>query len=102
VCIDVPQVTLADAQTSAASIYPLFFCSGQGPTSEPTCVPYRDTYPNGTSSTDFDGDGIPDTTDNCPKVFNPIRPMDNGVQSDVDGDGVGDACDNAPLDPSSH
>jgi hypothetical protein len=102
VCVDVPQVTLADAQTSAASIYPLFFCSGQGPTSEPTCVPYRDTYPNGTSSTDFDGDGIPDTTDDCPKVFNPIRPMDNGVQSDVDGDGVGDACDNAPLDPSSH
>ncbi len=102
VCDDVPDTTLADLQTAAQSIYPLFFCSGQAPMGEPTCVPYRDTYPNGTSSTDFDGDGIPDTSDDCPKVFNPIRPMDNGAQADVDGDGVGDACDSAPLDPSSH
>ncbi len=36
---------------------------------------------------DSDGDGVDDTIDNCPTVFNPD-------QSDVDGDGVGDLCDN--------
>ena len=35
---------------------------------------------------DFDGDGTPDTTDNCPTV-------PNTSQSDFDGDGVGDLCD---------
>ncbi|RYZ52518.1 MAG: hypothetical protein EOP07_19460, partial [Proteobacteria bacterium] len=35
--------------------------------------------------------------DNCPKVFNPIRPLDNGKQADYDGDGLGDVCDLCPL-----
>ncbi len=35
---------------------------------------------------DQDGDGVPDTADNCPYVFNPD-------QTDTDGDGVGDACE---------
>lgn len=35
---------------------------------------------------DSDGDGFPDSTDNCPDTFNPI-------QTDLDGDGVGDDCD---------
>ena len=38
---------------------------------------------------DRDGDGIPDTADNCPD-------MANSQQYDEDGDGVGDACDNCP------
>jgi Thrombospondin type 3 repeat len=38
---------------------------------------------------DRDGDGIPDTVDNCPDTPNP-------QQYDEDGDGVGDACDNCP------
>ncbi len=35
---------------------------------------------------DTDGDGVPDSTDNCPSVSNPD-------QADIDGDGKGDACD---------
>ncbi len=35
---------------------------------------------------DFDADGVPDSTDNCPTVFNPD-------QADADNDGVGDCCD---------
>ena len=35
---------------------------------------------------DSDGDGIPDSEDNCPTVWNPD-------QVDSDGDGIGDACE---------
>lgn len=97
VCLDVPGSTLARVQAAASSTYPLFFCRGQTPTGEPSCIPYRDTYPNGTSATDQDGDGIVDTSDDCPTVFNPPRSMDDNVQSDLDGDGLGDACDPKPL-----
>src|SRR5206468_6083055 len=38
-------------------------------------------------------DGIPDSQDNCPTVFNPN-------QQDTDGDGIGDACDNCPSIPN--
>lgn len=40
---------------------------------------------------DRDGDGIPDTSDNCPDALNPD-------QRDSDGDGVGDVCDGCPGD----
>ncbi len=42
---------------------------------------------------DSDGDGIPDSVDNCPTV-------PNAAQTDADGDGVGDACDNCPEWPN--
>ena len=38
------------------------------------------------ASTDQDGDGVPDISDNCPSVANP-------VQENADGDGFGDACE---------
>jgi hypothetical protein len=96
-CIDTPGVTLAQIQTVISSTYPLFSCRGQTPPDEPTCVPYRDTYPDGTSATDEDGDGVDNSTDDCPTIFNPPRSMDDNVQSDLDGDGVGDACDTTPF-----
>ena len=37
------------------------------------------------SPLDSDNDGVPDSTDNCPLVFNP-------GQADTNNDGVGDAC----------
>ena len=101
-CVETPGVTLADIQAAAAASYPLFYCKGETPKDEPSCVPYRDTYPNGTSATDRDGDGIPDATDNCPAIFNPPRPLDGAAQADGDGDGVGDACDAKPLDNTVH
>ncbi|GMV07357.1 MAG: hypothetical protein AMXMBFR53_36320 [Gemmatimonadota bacterium] len=38
------------------------------------------------TNSDFDGDGVDDSVDNCSVVANPN-------QADADGDGVGDACD---------
>ncbi|MEO8878138.1 MAG: amidohydrolase family protein [Polyangiaceae bacterium] len=102
VCIDTPNVKLADVQAAADGSYPLFFCKTDVPTAEPSCTPYRDGYPNGTSATDGDGDGVDDASDDCPKVFNPPRTLDGSKQSDVDNDGVGDACDSAPTDASAH
>lgn len=40
---------------------------------------------------DKDGDGVPNTVDNCPAVHNP-------TQTDADQDGFGDVCDCAPTD----
>ena len=43
------------------------------------------------SGPDADSDGITDSADNCPSVYNP-------GQQDTDGDNIGDACDTCPLD----
>jgi hypothetical protein len=45
------------------------------------------------SETDTDGDGIPDSRDNCPTSPNPD-------QADSDGDGIGDACDTPTPTPT--
>ncbi len=98
---------LQAAANEGRPAYDLFFCDD--PEDEPSCHPERNAetasvmgstrYTGITSSEDPDGDGIPTAEgDNCPRVFNPIRPMDLGEQADTDRDGVGDACDPCPLD----
>jgi cytosine/adenosine deaminase-related metal-dependent hydrolase len=89
-------------KSAVGDTYGAFFCGT--PDSEPSCTPARTTsvagstvYSGAVGAGDSDGDGIPDSADDCPKVFNPIRPVDGGKQADADGDGVGDACDPCPL-----
>jgi Thrombospondin type 3 repeat/RTX calcium-binding nonapeptide repeat (4 copies) len=45
-----------------------------------------------TPPSDGDGDGVPDSEDNCPGLANPD-------QADADGDGIGDVCDPTPGGP---
>ena len=96
---------LAAIRAAGETYYPLFFCKSQVPTNEPSCVPSRDEsvagssiYTGAITPEDRDGDGIADAQDNCPTIFNPVRPMDKGVQADQDADGIGDACDVCPED----
>jgi large repetitive protein len=98
--------TYSALQAGAGASYPAFAC-GQ-PANEPSCVPTRPVAVAGStiytglpSATDSDGDGVPDASDNCPHTFNPVRPLDSGVQGDADHDGMGDACDPCPLDANS-
>lgn len=92
--------SFTDLSNANASIYALKFCGT--PTNEPTCVPSRPgEYTGIPTATDRDGDGVPDAEDNCPDVFNPIRPLDGGKQADADSDGVGDACDPCPTAPNT-
>ena len=57
-------------------------------------------------SGDFDGDGSPDTADNCPNTYNPGQEdtcgdgIGDACRSDTDVDGVPDACDNCPNKPN--
>ncbi len=95
--------TWSELQAAVGTLYPAFACGV--PDKEPSCSPARPMAVNGstvytgeTTATDGDGDGIEDASDNCPTVFNPVRPMDNGMQGDTDGDGDGDVCDVCPLD----
>jgi len=43
-------------------------------------------------SPDTDGDGIPDSIDNCPYTYNPDQTDTGGVGSGSPLDGIGDAC----------
>jgi hypothetical protein len=46
--------------------------------------------PDECENADFDHDGIPNGSDNCPNIYNP-------TQQDGDNDAVGDICDNCPT-----
>ena len=61
-------------------------CVGGCPGGE--CVDYCFGY-QGAVTDDYDGDGYPDATDNCPRTW-------NDPQTDTDLDGVGDVCDPCP------
>jgi hypothetical protein len=98
ICTAETGFSLAELQAAADATYPLFTCDV--PPDEPECTPSRPgEYDGLPSAGDRDGDGITDERDACPRVFDPVRPLDAGVQADSDGDGVGDACDPCPLDP---
>nr|WP_241758730.1 lamin tail domain-containing protein [Pyxidicoccus parkwaysis] len=104
---------LAALRAANSNAYPLFACGT--PDNEPVCSPRRAStderwlasrngsslYTSEVKAEDKDGDGVADSADNCPTIFNPVRPMDNGAQADSDGDRVGDACDPCPLDANS-
>ena len=92
--LGVTYASIAAAVASGTPGYPTVLC--EVPDDEPTCLPSRPGEYAGPTAEDPDGDGVT-TGDNCPDVFNPIRPMDDGAQADVDGDGVGDACDPTPV-----
>ena len=101
-----PEIGLGYAAllTAAGSSYPPFFCGT--PVDEPSCLPARTASVNGSTiftgigaADDLDGDGIANASDNCPAIFNPVRPVDAGQQADGDGDGIGDACDGCPIEP---
>lgn len=96
----------ADLQAAVPGIYEAFKCGA--PEDEPTCIPSRPrsvegstVYTGMSTADDSDGDGIANAMDKCPMVFDPVRPMDGGMQADADGDGQGDACDVCPLDANS-
>lgn len=92
----------AALQGNNTGSYPLFF-SGT-PKDEPTCIPSRPAiagketgYTGIPTSNDADGDGAMNGSDNCPTIFNPIRPVDSGKQADCNSNGIGDACDPTPC-----
>lgn len=92
--------TISELEKTIGSPYALYFCGI--PKGEPSCVPSRPGAFTGVASADdSDGDGIPNATDLCPKIFSAIRPMDKGAQADIDGDKVGDGCDPCPLTADS-
>jgi Tol biopolymer transport system component len=53
-------------------------------------IPDQEKPSSQTAVSDSDGDGVPNSSDNCPTEA-------NTNQVDSDGDGVGDACDNCPT-----
>jgi cysteine-rich repeat protein len=79
------------------------FCTGADTCNGGTCSVHSgdpcfpllcDEITNTCGGSDFDGDGVPDSLDNCTYQYNP-------GQEDLDSDAMGDACDNCPH-PYNH
>ena len=64
---------------------------------------------SGGGAPDADGDGVPDSSDNCPTVYNPDQKDSDGngvgdacqTIADRDGDGIPDSTDNCPDTPNA-
>ena len=78
------KATVAAADQFMFEVAPFAHC-----TKPFTCKLGNTAYPGVTKTGDADGDTIPDATDDCPALFNPL-------QDDFDGDGKGDECDECP------
>ncbi len=92
-------VAFTQIKTDTDAIYELIACGA--PLNEPSCTPSRASYTGTLSAADADGDGILNGSDNCPAIFNPVRPLEL-AQADGDGDGIGDVCDVCPLDAANN
>ncbi len=62
---------------------------------DPECDGDKDGTPGENSFTNLDNDNVPDASDNCPHLYNPL-------QEDTDGDGFGTLCDNCPTVPNAN
>lgn len=92
VCLKETGYTYAELNAHNENTYPLFSCAT--PKNEPTCTPAKyQQYSGLPNNNDIDGDGIKNNQDNCPTIFNPIRPMDKNNQADYNKNGIGDACE---------
>src|SRR3954447_10547719 len=85
IAITVPSTACGVTQTMIVS---LRATASNGRTLAPTTesMTYNITGVGRCGPADTDRDGVPDDTDNCPRIANP-------TQADADADGVGDLCD---------
>jgi hypothetical protein len=65
------------------------FCDGGGGIHDASMD--DSSSPDTSGNADIDGDGVPNTTDNCPMFSNP-------GQGNEDGDMLGDGCDPCPIE----
>lgn len=82
VCLAETGYTFKTLKAANKNSYSLFLCEPNA--LRPSCTPARFKLYNGQQTLDdSDGDGVPDLRDNCPSIFNPARPMDNGKQVNI-------------------
>jgi subtilisin family serine protease len=96
--LDVMRAIMAGANPGLIASHPNAWETGYGALDARAAIDWLldlecDSSSPGTGPTDTDGDGVPDSSDNCPLVANPN-------QLDSDGDGVGDACQGTSGDAS--
>ena len=84
---------LSSGRWQRATPRTLMIVLSSGRSADKTYVLILSASASAIARTDPDGDGLPDTQDNCPAVA-------NTDQHDSDRDGVGDACDKCPDTPA--